>query len=144
MFFQEVVFTPTKTPKALSPISWIMLKVGISADLQISKPGYVQEITKLSPRMLPKIVFYLAVVPAYRKYCVETLFTDTDVDISIFAGDSHLDPTVQTGLPELYVGRVRNRRLIRDRILVVAGMDVADAGLKWTGWSFAAGWKLRN
>ncbi|MFB7860045.1 hypothetical protein [Rhodococcus qingshengii] len=28
--------------------------------------------------------------------------------------------------------------------LVVAGMDVADAGLKWTGWSFAAGWKLRN
>ena len=38
----------------------------------------------------------------------------------------------------------RNRRLIRDRILVVAGMDVADAGLKWTGWSFAAGWKLRN
>ena len=28
--------------------------------------------------------------------------------------------------------------------LGVAGMDVADAGLKWTGWSFAAGWKLRN
>ena len=28
--------------------------------------------------------------------------------------------------------------------LTVAGMDVADAGLKWTGWSFAAGWKLRN
>jgi len=28
--------------------------------------------------------------------------------------------------------------------LAVAGMDVADAGLKWTGWSFAAGWKLRN
>ncbi|MFF8668011.1 hypothetical protein ACH49M_21675 [Rhodococcus qingshengii] len=33
------------------------------------------------------------------------------------------------------------RRHVR---LAVAGMDVADAGLKWTGWSFAAGWKLRN
>ena len=29
-------------------------------------------------------------------------------------------------------------------MLAVAGMDVADAGLKWTDWSFAAGWKLRN
>ncbi len=28
--------------------------------------------------------------------------------------------------------------------LDVAGTDVDDAGLKWTGWSFAAGWKLRN
>ncbi|MBY4210281.1 glycosyltransferase [Rhodococcus fascians] len=66
-------------------------------------------------------VFYLAVVPIYRKACIEYLLEQHGDEIAIFAGSQHLDPTVKTGLDTSLVHPVRNFGLLGNKILLQFG-----------------------
>ncbi|MFD6855985.1 glycosyltransferase [Rhodococcus sp. NPDC060090] len=68
-----------------------------------------------------KYVLYLAVVPVYRDACVRELMVRHGEDITIFAGEQHLDRTVRTGLPVDIVQRVKNFGLAGDRVLLQVG-----------------------
>lgn len=66
-------------------------------------------------------VFYLAVVPIYRKACIEHLLLEHGDQIQIYAGSQHLDPTVKTGLDVSLVHPVRNIGLLRNKVLLQLG-----------------------
>lgn len=71
--------------------------------------------------MKSKYVFYLAVVPIYRKSCLEAVRSSTGKDVTFFAGRSHLDKTVTTGISERHVVQVQNRALLGNRLLLQTG-----------------------
>lgn len=66
-------------------------------------------------------VFYLAVVPIYRKACIEHLLQQHGDEIQIYAGRQHLDPTVRTGLDASLVHPVRNIGLFGNKVLLQLG-----------------------
>lgn len=68
-----------------------------------------------------RYVFYLAVVPVYRDECVRALLEKHPQEIAFYAGESHLDSTVKTGMPPEIVRRVKNVGVAGNRILVQYG-----------------------
>lgn len=63
---------------------------------------------------------YLAVLPFYREYCIQELKADLSLDVILFAGDRHVDPTIRTGISRSLYVQVRNY-VLAGRVLVQLG-----------------------
>ncbi|MFF1881319.1 glycosyltransferase [Pseudarthrobacter sp. NPDC058196] len=65
-----------------------------------------------------RYAMYLAVLPSYRKNCIEDVRAELSKDIEIIVSDAHLDPTVKTGIPREYYRRAAMWRIFSGRIFV--------------------------
>lgn len=63
---------------------------------------------------------YLAVLPFYRQNCIQALKADSTLEVLLFAGDRHVDPTIRTGIDQSLYARVRNY-IVMGRVLVQFG-----------------------
>jgi len=59
----------------------------------------------------PRYGMYLAVLPAYRRSCIEILRAEIGTDLQIWASPAHLDPSVTTGIPKAWYSPTRMIRI---------------------------------
>lgn len=65
-----------------------------------------------------RYAMFLAVLPAYRKNCMEQVREVLGNEIELIVSDAHLDPTVQTGIPKEHYRRAAMFRLFSGRLFV--------------------------
>jgi len=65
-----------------------------------------------------QFVLFLAVLPAYRRECIQIIRGRLGAAVKLYVSDAHLDATVKTGIPEEYYQRVSMIRLFRNRAFV--------------------------
>ncbi|TFD83903.1 glycosyltransferase [Cryobacterium lactosi] len=68
----------------------------------------------------PPFVLYLAVLPFYRQKCIESLAETENLNVGLYAGSRHIDPTIRTGIDSSLYQLVTNT--------VIAGRGLIQTG----------------
>lgn len=77
------------------------------------------ETAQSSPkRRKSRYTLFLAVLPAYRKTCIEYVRETLADEVQFIVSDEHLDPSVKTGIPKEYYRRATMWRLFSGRLFV--------------------------
>ena len=79
----------------------------------------------LSRRRKSRYTMFLAVLPSYRRTCVEYVRETLGDDVQFIVSDAHLDPTVKTGISKEYYRRAKMWRLFSGRLFVQVSTSLA-------------------
>lgn len=71
----------------------------------------------LRSRRTPYVLF-LAVLPAYRKECIQIVKEQLGEDVALLVSDAHLDKTVKTGIPSSMYRSVPMIRLMGNKLFI--------------------------